>query len=191
MIRLYIIFILTYFSSCFRFLYNDINNFGKNEVINIFFISYRKIMVNIFIIQPISMLFLLNYNNINYILILPEIFFNYFIYDFIHHFIHKKIQESSIHQIRHNIQLVTFTSTYAHPLDYFLLNVFPVYIGLFLMKAHIITYYYFTIMETYILVVTNTKMGNRSRFHLNHKIYMDINYGINMQSDIYFHTYFP
>lgn len=191
MIRLYLFHILIHILSYFRFFKNDINNFGETKLINILKHSIYTISLNIFIIFPIGFYPLLRYNVINPEFIFIEILVNYFIYDFVYYFIHRQIQFSWIHEKRHEIPIVSFSSTYAGIIDYFLLDIFSVYIGLFIMKAHLFTYYFFIGMETYINILTHSKKGHRTQFYLLHRYYWDCNYGINMISDKYLKTFFP
>jgi len=186
---LYLLFLLTYILSCLRFLGNDINNFGKNELVALFLQSLNTISINLFIVTPISFLFFISSEK-NIFFVPLEIYINYYIYDFLYYFIHRNIQNNLIHYKRHNCNMVTFNSLYASPLDYFLLNIFSLYFGLIILRAHIFTYIYFTIMETYINVLTNTKMGTKSNFHIYHCIIEEKNFGINLIADKVFNTLF-
>lgn len=191
MISIIGIFWLTYIISCYRMINNDINNFGRGKLKKIFLNSYINVFINVFIIFPIISPIFIRIGKNNPIKIFPEIFINYFIYEFIYYNIHKNIQNHPIHFKRHNIELASFTCFYASQIDFILLNIFPIYIGLFIINAQYFTYIYFTIMETYISVITNSKVGNRSSFNIYHIVMCNCNFGINLFFDKYIKTYFP
>ena len=191
MISLIWIFLLTYLLSCYRMINNDINNFGEKKLWKIFLFSYKTIFINVFIVFPVILPIFIRIGDNNPIKILPEIFLNYYVYDFIYYYIHKFIQNYPIHQKRHIIELTCFTTFYASFIDFILLNIIPIYIGLFTMKAQYLTYIYFTIMEVYINVITNSKIGSRANFYIYHIIFCNCNFGINLYSDKYLKTFFP
>ena len=188
MISIIGIFWLTYLLSCYRMINNDINNFGEKKLWKIFLFSYKSIIINVFIVFPVISPIFIRIGDNNPIKILPEIFVNYYVYDFIYYNIHKFIQNHPIHQKRHNIELTSFTTYYSNPIDFILINIIPIYIGLYIMKAQYFTYIYFIFIETYINVLTNCKLGSRKLFNIYHNIFYDCNYGINMISDVYYNT---
>ncbi len=191
MIELHIIFLATFVVSCYKLIGNDIDNLGIVKVKILFKNKIGLTLINILLIYPISIYYLVRYGETNYYLVLPEILLNYYIYDFVYYHIHRYIQDFEIHRLRHSTHLASFTTYYCNCLDFFLLNVFPIYIGLFLIKAQRITYIYMTVIETYILVLTNTKRGSKCRFYLYHCFTGDCNYGINLIFDKYYNTLFP
>ncbi len=179
MIGLYFLFLTTYFMSCLRFFSND------------WFVYKNVVFRNIFIIYPIAQIFLVNVSpHHNYWLIIPEILINYYIYDFIYYHIHKKIQYHPIHELRHDKHLSAFAAYYSSPIDFILLDIIPMYLGLYLMRANQLTYAYFIFTETHLAVMSHSRRGSRRVFFQNHFYNENCNYGIGLFTDIKYKTYF-
>jgi len=183
--EIHLLFLLSYFISSMRFSAQTIPNSH---------LYAPTIFINLFLILP-SFLYFLNppfSKYFNPIYASLHIFLNYFSYDFLHFSIHRILHLKPIfkyiHKKRHikdyNCPWLTF---YCSPIDFILLDIIPLYSGLIIMNAHKYVYYYFTIIEVYLMGMNMSGKGRRSLFFGMHERLMNCHFGI----DLIFDKLFP
>ncbi len=185
---LYLFYIFTYFLTVCRFFNKEIDRIGEDIYFLNLFCIIKQLTINLFIITPITFYFI-NYQEENTLFIPIEIILNHYVDDYVHFFLHIYLHKKQIHRKRHSKCLLSFTTFYAHWLDFFLLNLFSPLIGLIIMKAHIYSYYIYMILDCYISIIRNMGIGNHYRTY--HWYYEDCNYGKDLIIDKIYKKDFP
>lgn len=197
----FIFFLTSYFISSLKNLKNDRKRLNHNNLIVLFNCTFKQIFFNLFFVFPLFIAFpkmigiSIYREKLYFPLFLLEIIFNYYFQDFLHYHIHLLMHKNKflkiLHKKRHFLhQVAGFTSYYCNPIDFILLDLIPVYFGLFVIKAHIYTYYFYIITETYLTVLYRSGMGKRSAFFDFHNKYLVSNFGTDLFMDKYKETYY-
>ena len=207
-LELYLTFLLTLLlSSCYcaviDLMYNNKKINDKIITQKELLYQYKKILpivsINCFIIIPIFLYtstyiyeIEYSYNKFNILSTLASLFVGIFMIDFffyIGHFImHNKYLYKWSHKIHHEFAYpVGLEALYLHWFDLIFGNIIPLYLPILILNNHIYTLLLWTIFTISSTVLIAHSSFN-DKFHLNHHIYRNVNYGHGTYMDKLFKT---
>ena len=152
----YFVFLFSYFVGIFYRLNKEKNLIGEENLLLLWRKQKKTIVINVGIIAPLFYNIMERY--IEYTI--PENVYknlfvfcvNWVIYDFLYYFVHLLLHNKyfyKLHKKSHEIkERVSFSIYYCSSLEFLILELLPLYIGLIFFNANFMIYMYMTIVET-------------------------------------------
>lgn len=206
-LQFYFSFIISYFVSGLYSLYkeyiyffnstpNKIQDINKREIVDTYYKVYPVVLKNLLIyslpcclgfyyIMPDNIFIIEDFFTLYtfYNIILLRIFTEIFFYIF-HKIFHFKLFYK-YHKIHHRIKSpIGISAIYAHPLDLYFGNIFPIFLPCLLFYTNIITIHLWIFITTWNTInISHSGFDKISNFHDNHHKYFKCNFGTGLFMD--------
>lgn len=154
---LYFIFLFSYFLGGWGKLEKDKKIIGEEYLLKIWKKIKNTIIINVGIIAPIFFYVIDKYidykipDNVHKELLVFCV--NWVVYDFVYYFLHRLMHTKyfyALHKKSHEIkEILSFTIYYCSSIDFLILKLLPLYIGIIIFNGNIIIYVYMTVVETF------------------------------------------